>query len=210
MKLIVGLGNPGPEYYLTRHNSGFTVIESIGTASGVHFSTKRDLFCELARAQLAGRDVLLVKPTTFMNLSGRAVGAILRWYKISSKDLLIVHDDVSLPLGRIRFQAGGGAGGQHGVESIIECLGGARDFDRLKFGCGPDPGGSVRADYVLSRYPLAQQDLLNKSLALASEAVIFWVRHGVADAMNKYNGIRLDLPPESQDQADTFPESSGV
>lgn len=195
MKLIAGLGNPGPEYYLTRHNSGFVVVEKIGTTHGAHFSLKKDLFCELAKIRLFGEDLILAKPLTYMNLSGRSMCAVLHWYKISRKDMLVIHDDVSLPLGKIRLQKDGGAGGQHGIESIIECLG-SNEFPRLKFGVGPDPGGSDRADYVLSRFPAADQPLLDRSVALAADAAITWLRSGISEAMNKFNGMRLDLPAD--------------
>lgn len=206
MKLIVGLGNPGPQYHSTRHNAGYQVVDSLidrlGTTSGARFSSKRDLYCDLAKVQLAGCDVLLAKPTTYMNLSGDSVASILNWYKVSRQDLLVIHDDVSLPLGRIRLQKNGGAGGQHGVESIIECFGGAKEFDRLKFGVGPDPGGSVRAGYVLSRIAEGDRELLARSISLAGDAVIVWLRDGIQQAMNQFNGVRLDLPPETPaDQA---------
>ena len=196
MKLIVGLGNPGPQYLSTRHNAGYRIVDALGTISGAHYSSKRDLRCDLAKVQLSGQEVLLAKPTTYMNLSGESVVAILHWYKLPRKDMLVIHDDVSLPLGRIRLQKNGGAGGQHGVESIIECFGGAKDFDRLKFGVGPDPGGSDRANFVLSRIPESDRELLDRSASLAVDAVITWIREGIQHAMNQFNGVRLDLPPE--------------
>lgn len=196
MKLIVGLGNPGPQYHLTRHNAGFRVVERLGTTSGAHFSAKKDLYCELAKVRIGAEEVLLAKPTTYMNLSGRAVVAILHWFKVSRRDLLVIHDDVSLSLGRIRLQKDGGAGGQHGIESIIECFGGGKDFDRLKVGVGPDPGGDRRADFVLSAVAEADWDLMESSLALAADAALAWLRNGIQQSMNQFNGVRLDLPPE--------------
>lgn len=194
MKVIVGLGNPELKYHSTRHNAGFRVIDRLGIASGAHFSCKRDLSCDLAKIQIGGHEVLLVKPTTYMNLSGRSVAAVLHWYKVPRSELLVVHDDVSLPLGRIRLQKNGGAGGQHGVESIIECLGGAKEFNRLKFGVGPDPGGSERANYVLSSFPAGQLELLERSLELSADAVVAYLREGIVNAMNRFNGMQLDLP----------------
>ncbi|HEY9869838.1 MAG TPA: aminoacyl-tRNA hydrolase [Candidatus Obscuribacterales bacterium] len=191
MKVIVGLGNPGVQYSATRHNAGFRVVDKLATEAGASFAGKRGLMSEVARTALGGQDALLVKPMTYMNLSGQAVLAVLQWYKIDLDELLVVHDDVALPLGRIRFQRHGGAGGQHGVESVIECLGGARQFDRLKIGVGPDPGGSERADYVLSPVLPAERELFERCLCLAAEAVAFWCLRGSAEAMNKYNGIDL-------------------
>lgn len=200
MKLIVGLGNPGPEYQSTRHNAGFRVVEDLGITFGAHFSSKKDLFCDLAKIQIHNQDVLLVKPTTYMNSSGRAAQALLSWFKITRQNMLVIHDDVSLPLGRIRLQKGGGAGGQHGIESIIESFGGDKNFDRLKFGIGPDPGGSERANFVLSRFPENDKDLLNKALKLAVEASELWLVEGIGKAMNRFNGIRLDEPAEPKNE----------
>ncbi len=195
MKLIVGLGNPGPEYRMTRHNFGFWVADRIGTTSGAHFSARKDLFCDLARLEIQGQPVLLAKPTTYMNLSGKAVRAVVSWYKIAQADMLVMHDDVSLPLGRMRFQKNGGAGGQHGIESIIEEFGGRKDFDRLKLGTGPDPGGSMRAGYVLSAIPEADRPLVERCVEMARQAVLFWVERGTEQAANQFNGLHLDILP---------------
>lgn len=197
MKLVLGLGNPGPDYHRTRHNAGFWVVNRLGTISGAHLSHKKDLLCDLAKVQLAGHEVVLAKPTTYMNESGRSAVAILNWYKIDRADMLVVHDDVSLPLGRIRLQRNGGAGGQHGIESMIENFGGQNNFDRLKLGTGPDPGGSDRADYVLAPFPESDSDLVEKCVTLAADAVIVWLKQGIQDAMNQYNGVRLDEPPQA-------------
>jgi len=196
MKVIVGLGNPGLQYYSTRHNAGFRVLEMIGAATGSHFANKRGLFSDMARASLAGQDTLLVKPMTYMNKSGQAVLAVVNWYKISVDALLVVHDDVSLPLGKLRFQKAGGAGGQHGMESIIESFGGNKHFDRLKIGVGPDPGGEIRADYLLKPVRPDERELYETCLSLAVEGVSFWVLNGTSAAMNKYNGVDL-RPPEA-------------
>lgn len=208
MKVIVGLGNPGIQYAATRHNAGFKVVDKLGSDTGAAFAGKRNLKSEVARTALAGEDVLLVKPMTYMNLSGQAVLAVLQWHKIDLRDLLVIHDDVALPLGRLRFQKNGGAGGQHGVESIIECLGGARYFDRLKIGVGPDPGGSERADYLLSPVLPGERELFERCLWLAAQAVEFWCRRGTAEAMNKYNGIDLRQQSAPAEASDTVREAS--
>lgn len=152
------------------------------------------LFCQLGKTVMAGKDVVLVQPLTYMNLSGRCLVAVKQWFKVDLEDFLVIHDDVSLPLGRIRFQKSGGAGGQHGIESIIESLGGKTDFDRLKFGVGPDPGGERRADYVLSAVPAELSELLVKSESLAADGVKTWLKEGMLVAMNNFNGI--DLVPK--------------
>ncbi len=193
VKLIVGLGNPGPEYEQSRHNAGFEVIERLATTAGAQPGVNRKLHCQVCRVQLVGRDVLLAKPITYMNLSGRSVAETLRWYRIELCDLLVIHDDVSLPLGRIRLQKAGGAGGQHGVDSIIEHLGGRQEFDRLKIGVGPDPGGDRRAGYVLSAVPPEQAELFGRVVALSCQATLCWLGDGVEVAMNRFNGLNLDV-----------------
>ncbi len=196
MKVVAGLGNPGLEYYFTRHNAGFRVLEMIGAAAGAHFVNKRGLFSDITKVSLEGQDALLVKPMTYMNRSGQAVLAVLQWYKIPAEQLLVVHDDVALPLGKLRFQKAGGAGGQHGMESIIETFGGNKNFDRLKIGVGPDPGGDVRAEFLLKPVRPDERELFDKCLTLAAEGVSYWIRSGMLEAMNKYNGVDLRPPEE--------------
>jgi PTH1 family peptidyl-tRNA hydrolase len=191
VKIIVGLGNPGPRYEMTRHNVGFRVVHALGTSYGGEFKTEKKFQAEICKVPIEGQDVVLVKPLTMMNLSGHAFIAVKNWYKVPLESFLVVHDDVSIALGRLRLQRQGGAGGQHGVESIIEQLGGEKGFDRLKFGVGPDPGGALRADYVLGTFPVAQEDLLENSLDIAGRAVKIWLKEGIQGAMNAFNGINL-------------------
>ncbi len=191
MKVIVGLGNPGSSYEETRHNVGFKAIDLFGTKYGATYKQDKRLLSETAKYKHQSQDILLVKPLTYMNLSGQAVLAVKNWYKVLLSDILIIHDDVSLPLGRLRLQKNGGAGGQHGVESIIEYLGGSKDFDRLKIGIGPDPGGESRAEYVLSQFDANEQGLLVASLSLAEEAILLWLEKGIDFAMNRCNGKEL-------------------
>ncbi|HEY9731898.1 MAG TPA: aminoacyl-tRNA hydrolase [Drouetiella sp.] len=211
-KLIVGLGNIGNEYVGTRHNAGFSVVDKLaslqnGTGGAAEFKLVKDFHAQVGKLNLSGSNLILAKPTTYMNLSGRAVNAILSYFKIELQDLLVVHDDVSLPLGRLRLQKAGGAGGQHGVESIIETLGGRKEFSRLKFGVGPDPGGARRAQYVLSRFPVADQELYLNMVQLSAEAISFWVQKGILESMNKYNSINLAPPVPENDSPppDTSP-----
>lgn len=195
LKVVIGLGNPEPKYELTRHNVGFRLVEALAIKCGANLQRKADLQCELGKTVLSSVDLVLVRPLTYMNLSGRAASAIARWYKVDLKDILVIHDDVSLPLGQLRFQRAGGAGGQHGVESIIECFGGKKEFDRLKVGVGPDPGGDRRADYVLSIFPSGEENLFTtKILAEGISGVEVWLKEGIMPAMNKFNG--RDLRPE--------------
>lgn len=206
-KLIVGLGNIGSEYTGTRHNAGFSVIDELAdTNSGADFKTVAKFFAHVGKINLAGSSLILAKPTTYMNRSGLAVSEIINYFKIELEDLLVVHDDVSIPLGKIRMQKAGGAGGQHGVESIIESLGKRKEFHRLKFGVGPDPGGAVRAQYVLSRIPAQDLDLYRKMVQLAAEAISVWNSKGILDAMNKYNSINLVPPPPQLEVAPRDPD----
>lgn len=199
-RVIVGLGNPGLEYARTRHNIGFMVLDAIGTANGATFTTNSRLKCEFAKFDYRGKTIILVKPTTYMNLSGECVVAVKQWFKLPVSSFFVVHDDVALPLGKIRVVNGGGAGGQHGIESIIECLGGDKSMDRLKFGVGPDPGGDKRAHYVLSKVPEAQQELLSESIMLATRAISTWINDGAKTAMDRYNS--QDLRPEAKLEAE--------
>ncbi len=194
-RVIVGLGNPGLEYARTRHNMGFMVVDGIGTANGAAPTTNSRLKCDFSKFTYSGKTIMLVKPMTYMNLSGECLVAVRQWFKLPISSFIVVHDDVALPLGKLRVQNGGGAGGQHGVESIIECLGGDSSIVRLKFGVGPDPGGDRRASYVLSKVPEAQQELLDQSLDLAKKCLFTWINEGTLKAMNKYNS--LDLRPEA-------------
>lgn len=211
MKLVVGLGNPGNEYEETRHNAGFKVIDLLATEYSAQFRKKNHVFrgCsyDYAKTSYGPDEMILLKPLTYMNLSGNAVKAALDWFKINSQDLLIVHDDVSLPLGKIRIQKGGGAGGQHGVESVIENLKGNKSFNRLKVGIGPDPGGHIRHKYVLQTIPEKDRELYIKVLELSKNAIKFLLKHGVDKAANKYNGQDLTKPKKEKKKR-SKPDSS--
>jgi PTH1 family peptidyl-tRNA hydrolase len=209
MKLIVGLGNPGPQYLTTRHNAGFWVTDRLATKYGADkFRLEQKFSAYLLKVQIAGEQVWLAQPDTFMNLSGQAVLSILNFYKLEPSSLLVIHDDVALPLGKLRVQSGGGAGGQHGIENIILRLGGMKDFDRLKFGVGPDPGGARRADYVLASVPSELVELKMKMIDYAVEACALWVREGAKAASNRFNGLDLTPPkppPEPPPEAPREP-----
>ncbi len=174
-KFIIGLGNPGSEYKETRHNIGFALLDSLAelfSSEGKLSNMKQPSKLKSSLVEFPADNLILVYPQTYMNLSGQAVRAIADWYKVSDlKNLLIVHDDVALPLGQIKLIDGGGAGGQHGVESIFEHFGGSKNFRRLKFGVGPDPGGERRASYVLGKFREDELELLNETRQRAVEAL---------------------------------------
>jgi PTH1 family peptidyl-tRNA hydrolase len=193
LRFVFGLGNPGQQYERTRHNAGFLFIDRLGTTLGAEFRDSKDLECQYARKKTVrgGRslDLVLVKPLTYMNLSGICFQKVVRFFKGKPENCIVVHDDVSLPLGKLRFQSAGGAGGQHGIESIIAALGGNKGFDRLKIGVGPDPGGDKRAAFVLARLSDSEIELLSRVLAAGEEGLMLWLDSGILKAANDLNGL---------------------
>lgn len=158
-QLIVGLGNPGSQYALSRHNAGCWLVDRLALACGSRFRRESRIKAESCRIQLAGRALWLLKPTTFMNLSGRAVGPFMAFYKIPLQALLVVHDDLDLPPGIVRLKRGGGHGGHNGLRDIIRQLGG-NDFLRLRLGIGHPGAGTDVIGYVLRRPPESEQGLI--------------------------------------------------
>src|SRR5271166_3735462 len=185
MKLVVGLGNPGSKYQGTRHNIGFELVDRLAKGgSESSFSQKFD--GRLAETEIDFRRVLLLKPETFMNLSGRSVGQAARFYKLPLQDILVVCDDLSLPVGKLRLRPGGSDGGQKGLRDIAAHLG-TDQFPRLRIGIG-DQGDTDAVDYVLSRFRGPERAVIDDSLILASQAVAVWVTQGIDPAMNRFNG----------------------
>ena len=184
MKLIAGLGNIGDKYCFTRHNAGFMVLDKWMFKENISFRLENKLKCLVARYRYGSEDLILIKPTTFMNLSGEAVRAVMDYYKIDIKDVLIIYDDIALDLGLIRFRANGSDGGHNGIKSIIKHLG-TKDFDRLKIGIGPQIGPSE--NYVLQNFPKEQTDELKEVLTRAVEAVKFYLENGMEKSQNTYN-----------------------
>lgn len=181
MKLITGLGNIGEKYCFTRHNAGFMVLDKWAMDNNISFREEKKLKCFIAKMG----DNLLIKPTTFMNLSGEAVRAVMDYYKIDIKDLLIIYDDIALDLGRIRFRANGSDGGHNGIKSIIKHTG-TKEFDRLKIGIGPQPN-IPSENYVLQNFAQNQLPELKNVLKTAIEAVEFYLDNGIQKAQNQYN-----------------------
>jgi peptidyl-tRNA hydrolase, PTH1 family len=185
MKLVVGLGNPGSKYEATRHNIGFEVVDRLAEGgSRATFSRKFDGL--LAETEIEFHRVLLLKPQTFMNLSGRSVGQALRFYKIELADLLIVCDDLNLPLGKLRLRGGGSDGGQKGLRDITAHLG-SEAYARLRVGIGERDEVDA-TDFVLSRFSRSERPFIDDALILASQAVALWTAKGLAAAMNRFNG----------------------
>jgi PTH1 family peptidyl-tRNA hydrolase len=187
VKMVVGLGNPGARYANTRHNVGFDTVDLFARREGWAWSGRRS-HAVLAEGVLGGQKVLLVKPQTYMNDSGLAVGELVRFYKLDLADLLVVCDDLDLPLGRLRLRARGAAGGQHGLESIIRHLGGESGFPRLRIGIGrPRAGRDQNVNFLLSRPATDERIILEEAHERGAEAVRACITEGVAVAMNRFN-----------------------
>ena len=183
--LIAGLGNPGPEYTANRHNVGFRCVERLAARHDLTFDKRRKRAL-VALGAVRGQRVILVKPQTFMNESGRSVVPLARFYKVRPGRLLVVYDDLDLPLGTVRMRPEGGSGGHKGMHSIIEHWGG-QDFPRLRIGIGRPPGRMDPAAYVLQDFSAEEEPLLEETLERAAAAIEAWLREGVEVAMSQYN-----------------------
>lgn len=184
MKLIVGLGNPGSEYRDTRHSVGFDVVERLRERSGAGWQQK--FKGEYTRATVAGEPCILLKPLTYMNRSGISVGLAKEFFKIAPEEIVVAHDEVDLPFGRLRVKDGGGHAGHNGIRSLVESLG-TRDFARVRVGVGR-PGHGELADYVLSRWSAEERKWLADLVDRSADAVEEVLRSGVRAAMNRFNG----------------------
>jgi PTH1 family peptidyl-tRNA hydrolase len=183
MKLIVGLGNPGRKYAGTRHNVGFEVVDALAARHGLEWEGAP---AEALIAKWRGAGALIVKPLTFMNLSGHAVGDLLRYYKVDLADLLVIVDEVQLELGRLRTRASGSAGGHNGLKSLIEQLG-TDEFARLRFGVGRGDARRDLADHVLAMFDKDEQPVVSEAIARAADAAVVFVSDGLAPMMNRFN-----------------------
>ena len=184
MKLVVGIGNPGKRYESTRHNLGFRVVDRVASDHGVALSRRR-FDALVGEGAVVSCRVLLVKPQTFVNLSGAAVAPLLRWHRCSTEDLLVVCDDLNLEPGKLRLRREGSSGGHNGLQSIIECLG-AEDFARLRVGIGRGGAGDAVA-HVLGGPGPGEAAALDAAVADAANAVQLWLRVGTEAAMNVVN-----------------------
>ena len=188
--LIVGLGNPGRRYARNRHNVGFQCVDQLARVCGIRLGKKR-LKALLGEGRVGSHRIVLAKPLTFMNQSGKAVGPVAKRYKIAPEQILVIHDDLDLPLGRIRLRPRGGSGGHRGIKSIIAALG-TQGFARLRVGIGrPTHGDPV--DYVLSDFGRDQDAVIASVAELVVDVVRCYLREGLATAMNVHNGERPDL-----------------
>lgn len=184
MHLIVGLGNPGPKYVGNRHNIGFLVVDHLADDLGVSFREK--FKGEVGKGRLRTEDVVLLKPMTFMNLSGESVQKAMAFYKIPLENVIVVHDELDLDEGTIRIKQGGGTAGHNGLKSIVQHCGGP-DFVRIRYGVGRPRGGQATANYVLSDFNADEMAVLSDGIANAIKRVEAVIRLGISDAMNRYN-----------------------
>lgn len=185
MKIVVGLGNPGVQYSCTPHNVGFESVDAIAASIGATWEMKKSFNAMLARGVYAGQQVLLVKPQTFMNLSGDAVAPIVKYHNATIADLLVIQDDIDLPVGRMRIRKGGSAGGHNGLRSLIARLG-TQDFMRLKLGVGKDRSNVI--GHVLGKFDSATRTVMESVIAETVKTAALILSEGPEQAMNVYNG----------------------
>ena len=207
--LIVGLGNPGMEYAATRHNAGYMVLDAYAKASNTVFTDRR--YGYVAECSLKGRKLFLLKPTTFMNLSGNAVRYWLNKENIDESRLLVIVDDIALPLGEIRLKASGSNGGHNGLGHIQQLIG--QGYARLRMGIGHEFGQGRQIDYVLGMFTPEEQNLLQPAVDNACQAIQSFVLEGVERAMNRWNTKKKKLPEQTEkapsQQNDTSTQTDG-
>jgi len=186
MRIIVGLGNPGEKYSHTRHNVGFDVIDLLSQKLSIPVK-KLKCRATIGEGMIGGEKIVLIKPQTFMNLSGLTVSDALSWYKAEPKDMLLIVDDIDLPLGQVRLRGKGGPGTHNGLRHIVQCTG-SGDFPRVRVGVGAPPPEWDLADWVLSKYAdEASRKIAYDAYLLAADAALCWAEHGIDLAMNRYN-----------------------
>lgn len=184
MKLIIGLGNPGKEYERTRHNTGFMVLDRLSEKLNIEMTQSK--FKGLyGKGKYKGEDVILLKPQTYMNLSGESVRQVMDFFKINQEDILVIYDDLDMPVGKLRLRQSGSAGGHNGIKNIILHTG-SQSFNRIRVGIDRSKYIKV-VDYVLSRFTKDEQDAINQGIENASDAVIDYLDHGFNHAMNRFN-----------------------
>lgn len=190
IRLIVGLGNPGPKYAHTRHNIGFDLVDGLAQRWRMSLSDQKRFQGECAEGMVAGQKLYLLKPHTFMNQSGQSVRAVLDWYKLAPSQVLVLYDDMDLPIGKLRLRLNGSAGGHNGMKSLIAHLG-TSEFPRLRIGIGRSPDSGIPKEtisHVLGRFAPQEQRLLSEVLEMAADAVDLALRQGVEKSMSLYNG----------------------
>lgn len=187
MHLIVGLGNPGADYAKTRHNAGFLLVERLAERWKAGWNTERKFTARMAKTGRGGKKILLCEPQTFMNLSGEAVAAVVKFYQLPLANVLVVVDDADLPLGEIRLRPGGGSGGHHGLESVAQHLG-SKEYARLRIGIGRQNEARQITGHVLGKFSPGEGPVLEKVLERVVGQVECWLSAGLQKAMSQFNG----------------------
>jgi len=185
--LIVGLGNPGREYRLNRHNLGFMVVDQVVERHEIAQFTKKEGRALITKGAINGRPTILVKPQSYMNLSGEAVASLVRFYNVSTDHLIVAVDDINIPFGTLRLRPRGSAGGQRGLQSIVNVLG-TEKFARLRLGIGRPPGRMGATGYVLQDFKPEDMDTIELMLDRSVDIIETWMKDGVVLAMSRYNG----------------------
>ena len=197
MRALVGLGNPGPEYELTRHNVGFLALDEAAAMLGVN-QWKRQFKGLLAEARLQGERFILFKPMEYMNLSGAPLTELMHWYKLEPPDIMVFSDDIDLQIGAMRIRMFGGAGTHKGWQSIIR-LTGSQDFPRARIGVGAPPADWDLKDWVLSRWDKQEEaGAVREAITLAAKAGVHFLMHGISETMNRYNTKSRPPKPASE------------
>jgi peptidyl-tRNA hydrolase, PTH1 family len=185
LKIIIGLGNPEKEYKNTRHNIGFEVINKFALENNILIN-KAKFKAHVGQGTVLNEKIILLKPQTFMNLSGESVKLILNYYELTPNEIIVVYDDVNLEVGKIRIRNKGSAGGQNGMKDIIAKLS-TDEFLRMKIGIGLKPSGYNLADFVLGKFTKNEIPIVSDSISVSSEALLYILKHGSLEAMNKFN-----------------------
>lgn len=202
LKLVVGLGNPGAKYEWTRHNIGFECLNRLHQSLGKPaLQTKFE--AQFVKTKIAGVDCCLIWPLTYMNCSGRSVSQFMRFYRVEPENVLVICDDLSLPLGKLRVRKSGSSGGQKGLDDILRCSG-TQDIPRLRIGIDPTPDRWETADYVLGKFTRAESDSVEQALLRSVQAIECWLSHGVETAMNLFNA-----PATSKKKTDSETKPQG-
>lgn len=183
MKLVVGLGNPGPKYERTRHNIGAMVVDAMAATAGEKWKVHRRSGAEVAALQIAGQSVVLAKSRTYMNVTGRQIGPLAKFYSVAVSDVIVLHDELDIDFGAVRLKQGGGEGGHNGLRSLSETLG-SRDYLRVRLGIGRPPGRQDPADFVLKPFPGADREEVELLIGNGADAVEILAAQGLAAAQN--------------------------
>ena len=203
--VVVGLGNPGKEYEKTRHNMGYRAVDALASDAGIDIRRSK-FHAIIGQGRIAGRKVILVKPETYMNRSGISVREAAMYYNVPSSNVIVIYDDIDLPLSAIRVRKSGGAGTHNGMKSVVEQLG-TKDFARIRIGVGAASGGEDLVDRVIGKGPKEEQTQLDQAAAAAAAAAADIVRSGIDIAMNRHN-YTPEKPKPAAKQAETAPADS--